>query len=527
MAINTKKYIEQNLYIKTKDANLVNLKLNNAQQIIYEAILKQYSKGNGIRLVILKARQQGASTLIGGVLFKQTATGFNINSAVVAHDQESTSRLFAMHKLFYEQLPQYLKPSIRANNAQILEFDNKDGTGLKSYMRCLTAGTSGAGRGATIQKLHLSEFAFWSGNKWDTYSGLVQAVPNTADSMIVVESTANGYNEFEELWTATVNGKNNFVPVFIPWYALPEYSMSAKGIEFTAEEREHQQIHSLTDDQLAWRKWCIANNCGGDLNKFRQEYPATQQEAFISTGECFFNMDDIMQRKNELENYKPIRLGYFTYDKYVSMYGDVQISNIRFINDVSGYINIHKDSINGVGYVIGADIAGSGKDSFAAQVINNATLEQVATLNKQIMDDDEFAEQLYCLGEYYNAALISPEINYNPYIVQLLDKMNYEKIYIRENGADSKYKRYSDKFGFNTTSATRPVILSELKVIFKENPKLINCKNTLEEMRVFIINNNKKPEAMPGKHDDLVMALAIAYGTRHQQAASFGGMADY
>lgn len=515
MAINTKKYIENELYIKTKDSKLKKLKFNEPQEIIYNAIKEQAEEGKPIRLIILKARQQGSSTLTGAIIFKRTATKFNVNSAVVAHDNESTSKLFAMYKLFYERLPKELQPSLKANNAQILEFDRQDGSGLKSQIRCMTAGTSGVGRGSTIHNLHLSEFAFWSGDKLETYAGLVQAVPNTPNTMVVIESTANGYEQFQELWQRAVNGENDFKPVFIPWFALSEYRISTEPLEHTSDEKLLIKNFGLTDEQLAWRRWCIDNNCGGDLNKFKQEYPSTPQEAFISTGECYFNTQDIVDRETSLRGIDPVKTGYFAYNKTNDKYGNVFIGGIRFIEDKNGYIEIFISPVDKRSYSLGADTAGEGSDNSVAQVIDIDTLQQVAKIKKEKITEDDYAEQLYCLGSYYNNSLIGVETNFNGYVVTLLQKMGYKNLYQRET-VDKIYNTITKHYGFKTTAATRPYILSELRIIFKENTSVINSLNTLSEMRTFIVNKNGRPEAMVGKHDDEVMALAIAYGIREQ-----------
>ena len=513
MTINTKKYIEKCLYIKTKDSKLKILTLNEPQKRIYNVIAEMRNQNKPIRLIILKARQQGASTITSAVIFKKTVTNFNINSAVMAHDIESTNKLFDMYKLFYQKLPQELTPTIKSNNAKILEFDNDNGTGLKSQIRCMTAGTSGVGRGSTIHNLHISEFAFWSGNKWDTFNGIMQAVPNTPDSMVIVESTANGFDEFQELWQKAVNGENDFKPVFIAWFELPEYRMKGE-IELTEQEQALKDKFNLDNEQLIWRRWCIKNNCGGDLNKFRQEYPSTPDEAFITTGECYFNTEDIYQRSNELQSIMT-KKGYFTYSKYVLPSGDIKISNAKFIEDNNGMIEVYQNPTK-ENYSLGADTAGEGSDRSVAQVINIKTLEQVARLSKEKITEDEYAEQLYCLGEFYNSALIGVETNFNGYVLTLLQKMGYPYLYVRET-VDKIYNTLTKSYGFKTTVATRPQMLAELRVIFKENNRVINSLATLSEMLTFIINANGRAEAMVGKHDDEVMALAIAYAIRNQK----------
>ena len=140
----------------------------------------------------------------------------------------------------------------------------------------------------------------------------------------------------------------------------------------------------------------------------------------------------------------------------------------------------------------------------------------MAKLSREKITEDEYAEQLYCLGEYFNNALIGVETNFNGYVVTLLQKLGYSNLYIRES-VDKIYNTLSKSYGFKTTVSTRPAMLAELRVIFKEESRTINSLSTLDEMRTFIISPNGKAEAMNGKHDDEVMALAIAYAIRNQK----------
>lgn len=106
MAINTKKYIEQFLQIRTKSAEVVPLRLNAPQQKLYAALAAQARAGKPLRAIVLKARQMGFSTLTEAMIFKRTATRKNVRSGIVAHDEDATNNLYRMTKLFYERLPE-------------------------------------------------------------------------------------------------------------------------------------------------------------------------------------------------------------------------------------------------------------------------------------------------------------------------------------------------------------------------------------------------------------------------------------
>lgn len=228
-------------------------------------------------------------------------------------------------------------------------------------------------------------------------------------------------------------------------------------------------------------------------------------------GKTFFNARNINKRLQEIK--KPIKVGYFDYKCK-----DNKISDIKWIDDINGYIKIYEDVKKGHPYVLGGDTAEDGEDYFTGHVIDNLNGTQVAVLRQQF-DEDEYARQIYCLGMYYNKALVGLEINFSTYPVKKLKEYRYPKLYMR-NVEDDINEDIQNKFGFKTTKTTRPIILSILKEVFRDNPEWINDKETLEEALTFVRNEKGRPEARNGTHDDLIMGLAITYYIRTQQKYS-------
>ena len=136
MNINTQKYIEEFIKIRKKEGRIVNFKLNNPQQRLYNIIKEQKKANKPVRIIILKARQMGFSTLTESILFKETVTKFNRRTGIITHKATATSNLFNMSKLMLDCLPDDMKPSVKRSNAQELIFDNDNGTGLKSKIKC-------------------------------------------------------------------------------------------------------------------------------------------------------------------------------------------------------------------------------------------------------------------------------------------------------------------------------------------------------------------------------------------------------
>ena len=520
LILNCAAYIASFLMIQTKDGKIVPLRLNQPQERLYEAIRQQWKAGKPVRIIILKARQMGFSTLTAAIIFWLISTASNATGMVVAHKEESTNNLFLMIKRYYDYLPDRIKPMLRSSNAKELLFDAppnlKDSSrGLGSRIRCATAGGGGIGRSYTLKAAHLSEFAFWPGNKLDTLTGLLQAVPDLPGTLVIIESTANGYDEFKKQWDLAVEnqreGRDGFIPVFFAWYEMAEYRRAVPpGFQRTEEEEQLSQTFGLDDEQLAWRRWCIGNNCGGDLNKFRQEYPATADEAFIATGCCVFDKDQLVLRRKQVETvqweYGMFRIQYTT---------DGKIAEFTWEPDKNGPVRIRKKPERNVPYVLGGDTAGTGTDKFASHVLDNRTGDQVAVVHHQF-GERMFAEQVYCLGLYYNAALVGIETNYSTYPQELLAWLGYPNLYVRQR-VDNFTGALVNAFGFETTTKTRPLIIDGLKDVARQALETIHDYDTLGEMLTFVYDEKWKPQAEEGEHDDLVMSLAIAHYIRSQQ----------
>lgn len=504
-------YIESCLKIKTKSGTVVPFRLNDAQRKLYAVAKRQQDAGKPVRIIILKARQLGFSTLTEGLIFHACATRKNVNALIVAHREDATANLFRMSKLFYDELPAPVKPMLRASNAQELVFENPSKLrserearpGLRSRIRCATAGGRGIGRSDTLQCVHLSEYAFWpdgADGKASTLAGILQAVPSLPGTMVVIESTANGFEDFKERWDAAVAGENDFEPVFFAWFENPDYSMPVvPGTEWTPEERDLKAAYQLTDEQLQWRRWCIANNCGGSLDMFRQEYPSSPGEAFLHSGTGVFDNEQIVLRLERLPSHA----------------GRGEFTDGEWTESETGAITLYELPEEGVPYVLGGDTAGEGSDYFTAIVIDNVT-GRIAAKLRQKYSEPEYVRQIYALGRFYNDALVAIETNFSTYPVMKLQEMEYPNQYSRER-EDTYTRQMKKSYGFRTDRQSRPRAIANLVEVFSSHPEWFTDRELLEEMLTFCYNEDHRPEALAGKHDDLVMGAAITYAVRHQQ----------
>lgn len=228
------------------------------------------------------------------------------------------------------------------------------------------------------------------------------------------------------------------------------------------------------------------------------------------TGRTVFDGKALAARLEQLP--EPVKTGYYAYD-----YDGLRLTNIQWVDDPDGAVKVYHEPENGRPYVIGGDTAGDGSDWFVGQGIDNVTGEQVCTLRRQY-DEDEYARQMYCLGMAYNKALLAVEANFSTYPVKELQRLGYQKQYIRE--VEDTYREKKKKaFGFMTNGRTRPLIVGELVETMRGRSALVNDRTTVEEMLTFVRNkdNPERAEAESGAHDDCVMALAIAHHARGQQ----------
>jgi phage terminase large subunit len=226
-------------------------------------------------------------------------------------------------------------------------------------------------------------------------------------------------------------------------------------------------------------------------------------------GKTVFDARAIQKRLDELP--RAIRTGYFSYN-----YDGLRITDIKWVNDPNGYIKLYKlPSQQGfTEFCCGCDTAGDGSDFFTAHCLDAKTGEQVAVLKHQF-DADLFTRQVYCLGKYYKDALIGIEANFDSYPIMELQRLGYMKQYTRE-AQDTYTGKTEKRFGFKTTSLTRPTIISRLIEIVREHCYLLNDKDTLEELLSIVRNEKGRIEAPEGGHDDQMMGLAIAHHIRDQ-----------
>jgi len=288
----------------------VPLEFNVYQREMVRKIKEAKDNGQMVRFIVLKARQTGISTFCTAYTFHSAATNFYVRAVTVANDIENTNNLFNMQKVYYAHCDPKIRPMQTASNKKEIVFDNpdkdarKDKPGLMSSLHLETAGKATAGRSGTIHHLHCSEFAFWP-DAATTMTAILQSVPRTPSTSVFIESTANGVGglgkEFKDRWDAASKGESEYIPVFFPWFWSDDYKIvGAKIAELDDYEKYLVDKFGVTEEKLAWRRWKIKNEMGSALldpiEQYNQEYPATPDEAFISSGRPVFNIRSLADK---------------------------------------------------------------------------------------------------------------------------------------------------------------------------------------------------------------------------------------
>ena len=297
-------FAEYALKLRPKSGPLEPFLFNPAQRRLHGIIEAQKSQTGRVRVIVLKARQLGVSTYVAARLYQRTINNPGVRTIIIGHERRASSNLFQIVRRFHDHTPEDIRPSVSTSNAEELLFDRIDSGYIVSV-----ATKEGTGRSATAQLLHASEAAFWSDLPLQMAS-LMQTVPDLADTEVIIESTANGYNDFRSQWRKAEAGESEFLPVFLPWSLDPGYRKELpEGFSMDAEESKLADLYDLDKEQIAWRRSKISQL--GSPDWFAQEYPLTPSEAFISsTFDGFIPAGLIVKaRKEKAEAYGPLIIG--------------------------------------------------------------------------------------------------------------------------------------------------------------------------------------------------------------------------
>jgi hypothetical protein len=523
-------YIPRFLKIRTKDAELIPFVLNDAQLEVLNVVEDLKRRNKPIRIIILKARQMGLSTFTEGLIFNDTTTNKLKNSLIIAHEDSASQNLYQMYKTYYENLPPELTPMTKHANSGELSFENptmdieekRRNPGLMTKVKVASARNVNTGRSSTIHNLHASEVAFWQDAK-TLMTGLMQTIPESPNTMVILESTANGVGGyFYDTWKAAERGENDFVPIFLPWFTDVTYTRAfedeeekkefieqvsqifrdSSGKEVHTEEYELKEAHNLTYEQLNWRKWAIRNKCNNDVEQFCQEYPSTPDEAFIASGRPRFSTAVLKQYRKQCV--QGIKRGYL---EWVSKNPDNFA--VKFVDDPKGYIEVWKEPEEEKFYCIGGDVAeGLITGDYSCGIVGSDDFDIAASWYGHI-DPDLFGEELVKLAVYYNNAYLGIESNnHGLTALKSVQRLEYWNIFFQKT-YDKISDTISQKIGWGTNLRTKPLMINKLAEFIREKWLGIKWTTLINECLTYVIDDKGATNAQEGCHDDTVMATSI------------------
>lgn len=489
------------------------------QQLLDEVNRSLHSK-LPIRVIVLKARQIGISTMVEAVTFAMSMLVPKLRSLVISNEIDGAQHLLQMTQHYWDTFRWRALWAQKNKSAQHLSWDP-----IGSSIRISTARNTAAGRGRTIHLLHASEVAFWI-NAETLMTGLMQSIPYSPLSGVFLESTANGVgNYFHSMWEASTmkDGGIDFTPLFFPFHAHPEYI--ARGVlathrltNMTEEERilatvlGKQMSKDEVRGRLLWRRWAIAMLCQNDIDKFHQEFPATPEEAFIVTGTNIFALP-------------ALNACYVPMTPRTGEIGKDGTAGYKFHPQSGGRLKVYRLPQRGHHYMVAVDPVMSGpvksQDYACIQVIDRQTWEQVAVWRGTKIAPGHLGDIARHIGYYYNTAMIAPERQGGGgNVIQNLLQSHYPKVFMHQKAIKSPGMVDND-YGWDSNVQTKPQAVSNLnravidRAMWKSRGSqmglVIHDAQTYQEMKAFIrLPNGRFSNSNQELHDDTVDALAIA-----------------
>lgn len=495
-------------FVKIVDNNneLIPFKWNDAQ--------KDFWKNRGRFNIIAKTRQLGFSTMMLGIMLWSAIRLPNSDYLMIADKGENTQNLFQRLKNMYDSLPDEIKIKQKRSNKYELLLENG------SRISVQTAGHKELGRGFSCQIIHLSEFAFWTDDAQERgLISLEQALLKNKDAFLCIESTSNGIgNKYYQIYKDAEKGHSKYKAFFYGWgskvhrqmfkYEIEEarkwaeaqnhgQAYYANELYFYPDELELYEKYDITIPQLLWRRYKMSD-IGEDA--FNQEFPITANHSFIQSDTGFFNAEDIAQRYNYLPEPLMVKeIGKDLPNSLAKYYGNG--------------LYIYQPIKSNERYFGGIDTSAGLKGDYSAISILDSSGEQVAVFNRNDVPVYRFAQITYDMGHLFNYCMYA--IERNSYGLSLIDKLRREMGYLqvlRFNKFDKIKGVMQSEYGFYTDNVSKTKLMNDFKEVFEEGIILINDKETLEQMKIYVQGKSGKLGNLKGanNYDDLVDATALA-----------------
>lgn len=467
--------------IKNKAGQLVDFYYNRPQRLLVERSTA-FDK-------VLKARKMGISSRrIASDLWK-CATRKSEHRIALTHTGEAADKVMSERVVPFINNCKF--PLGAVPRADYVHFPL---TGSRYYIG--TAGSKKFGRGDDITGRHFLETAHWADP--EVIAGVDEALIDNADGLD--ETTANGHNFWKKDWDLTKKGLNKERAIFLPWYCDEGYVRPVVGtLLLSEEERGLMEAFKLTPEQISWRRWKIASM--RDPALFPQEYPETDEQAFLSSGRPVFDWLALARCKNFVST--PKFRGYLTR----------HAERIQFTPDPMGPLRIWKLPERGHVYAIGSDVAEGLQDGAysTGEVLDLGDSEQVAEWHGHIAPD-LLAESLELLAGWYNQAIIIPESWPGPGEVTTSHLLSSGKVRVWD-GIDS------DRPGFHTNERSKTMMIASLAAAIREFSLTIRSADLLEELHAFVYDERGRMGPSLGNFSDRVMGIGIGWFASRDMAS--------
>lgn len=404
---------------------------------------------SGDDIIASLPRQSGKSVTSGLYLLWIANFTPNINIGIAGNKLDLAMEVLDKIKKIFIELPMWMKQGIEAWNKTYIQFEN--GT------RILTSATSGDSfRGYSVHLLLIDEVAFVSSEKWAALEDSVfPAQDALSKKQKILISTPNGMgNQWYHLVSGASNNKNGYRYFSTDWKKIPRYNRDGT-----------QKDPNVFKDEI--------------IRKHGKRYFAQNYELE------FLGSSNTLISAYALKNLEPCD------------------ENIVSYNTLFDGLRIFEEPIKNNHYIVGVDPNKCGIDNLAIQVLNvtEFPFKQVASYNSNISYLNA-PSKIFDLGRHYNNAMIIVENNIDNSIV---DTLYYQYEY---DGEIYKEKN-KNLLGFRTTKKSKKILLSILKKLIEENKLIIKDKKTIDELFVFVEQQNGSFSAQDGFKDDLVMALCV------------------
>ena len=530
---------------------------NYLQEQVVAAIKWCRDNGFPCRLVILKPRQKGSSTVTTGCLYHHLQRNQS-NGLIIGGQFDHTDNLWKITQR-YALLDGFEWPS---GKARITQESGTFGNG--SSLSKETAGDSEAARSGTFQFVIATEIGRWrdtqSKNAADILTGVLACVPDLPNTVVVLESTAQGpsgvfYNRWQDAddWVSAQKAgkkwKGQFIRIFAPWYAFDDSfdELSSEEAEMvrktlTQTEKELMSNYSCTDysgrkytitlGHISWRRKIIKRDCDSDEVKFDREYPTTPQHAFRASAKSRLSRDGLDFQKRKIEEMEEPRVGY------LEMNQSSTVASFIRTDEEDCIFHFYEFPSEGLSYILSLDVmtgqsqvGGSDPDAHCGIVLRRGYFDTsrgwlppmvVARTKPECRwDVDVLSEHIWRLAMFYGRCLVVPEVEKDRGQVELIRAKGSVPIYQREirNHVNGKM---SKALGWSTNGSTRLQIEEELARAIRTYDEqgggvIVRCPFLLKQLETWCVNaKSGRSEALPGSHDDDVMALGIGLCTVNQ-----------